>query len=350
MTSNQPIAPQDLAHILEHTRPLWQELRGRSLFITGGTGFIGRWLLESFLHANQTLRLGARAVVLSRDPQKFLSAAPFFADQPTLTFIQGDVRAFDFPPGAFPYIIHAATESSVNPLDGDYRGLFDTIVEGTRRTLQFAADRGGEKLLFTSSGAVYGRQPADMTHMPEDHPGAPDPTAPSSAYGEGKRAAELLCALAAANSPLQVKIARVYALVGAHMPLDIHFAMGNFVRDALKGGPVVVQSDGTPQRSFLYIADLAIWLWTMLFKGRSGRAYNAGSDQAISIADLAHTVSATRNPPAPVEIRGAPNPARPVERYVPDTRRAREELGLQVYIPLPEALARTLAFYESDHD
>lgn len=347
MTAPKTIAAQDLAHILAYTRPLWDEARGKSFFITGGTGFIGRWLLESFLYANEVLNLGAQALVLSRNPQNFLRSAPFFAGQPALSFLRGDVRDFALPDGAYPYIIHAGSESSVHPPDGDYQGLYDSIVCGARRVLRFAAERGGEKLLFTSSGAVYGRQPAGMTQMPEDHPGGPDPTAPASAYGEGKRAAEHLFALAAAQNRLQVKISRIYAQIGAHMPLEKHFAAGNFVRDALRGGPLVVQSDGTPRRSFMYAADLAIWLWTLLFRGRSGRAYNTGSDQSISVGELAHLIAATRNPPLAVEIQGTPDPARPPEQYVPDITRAREELGLQIWIPLPEALARTLAFYES---
>jgi dTDP-glucose 4,6-dehydratase len=189
-----PLA-EDLDHILEHTIGLWEELRGQNLFITGGTGFFGCWLLESFAWVNDQLKLGALATVLTRSPESFINKAPHLANHPTIRLIQGDVKSFEFPEGNFPYVIHAATESSAklnieNPLL-----MFDTIVEGTRRVLEFARTHETRKFLLTSSGAVYGKQPPEITHIPEEYVGAPDMMDTGSAYGEGKRAAELLCTL-----------------------------------------------------------------------------------------------------------------------------------------------------------
>src|SRR5690242_5479696 len=183
----------DLDHILEHTHELWDELRGERIFITGGTGFFGCWLLESFLWARDRLNLDCQAVVLSRTPDLFRAKVPHLAGHDSVSVIQGDIRTFDFPKGEFSHLIHAATESSSrlnaeNPLQ-----MLDTIVEGTRHTLEFAKACGTQNFLLTSSGAVYGRQPTEMTHIPEEYNGGPDPLDPRSAYGEGKRLAELLC-------------------------------------------------------------------------------------------------------------------------------------------------------------
>jgi dTDP-glucose 4,6-dehydratase len=314
-------------------------LRGQRLFITGGTGFFGMWLLESFCHANERLNLGAQATVLTRDPDAFRRKAPDLTQRSDLKFIAGDIRSFEFPVGDFPHVIHAGTTSSapVEPLE-----MFSTIVDGTRRVLEFAASHGTRKLLFVSSGAVYGRQPPDLTHIPEDYTGAPDPLDPASAYGEGKRSAELLCVLAGKKHGFETKIARGFAFVGPHLPLDAHFAIGNFIRDALAGGPIRVAGDGTPYRSYLYASDLTFWLWTILLRGSNGNAYNVGSEAGLPISQIAQAVCDTITPPPLIQIAHAPHPAMPPSRYVPSTHKARTELGLRETFDLHESIRRTL--------
>jgi nucleoside-diphosphate-sugar epimerase len=341
MSDLNPLA-EDLEHILSHTHNLWDEVRGQRIFITGGTGFFGCWLLESFVWANDKLKLGATAVVLTRHPDAFQKKAPHLAGHPAIQLYQGDVRSFEFPPGPFPLIIHAATESSVPLLVDNPLLMFDTIVQGTHRTLEFARRCGAQKFLLTSSGAVYGKQPADLTHIPEEYGGAPDPSVPGSAYGEGKRAAELLCATYAKQFGIQTKIARCFAFVGPYLPLDIHFAIGNFIRDGLRGGPIEVQGDGTPFRSYLYAADLAIWLWTILFKGQAGRPYNVGSAESLTIAELAERVSHAFAPHVEIQIAKVAQPGQSPERYVPDIARAAKELDLQQWITLTDSLQRTI--------
>jgi dTDP-glucose 4,6-dehydratase len=336
----------DLDHVLEHTRPLWEEARGARIFITGGTGFIGCWLLESFARANERLALGAEALVLTRNPAAFARKAPHLANRADIRFHSGDARDFAFPAGRFSHVIHAATEASAQLNEEQPALMLETIVAGTRRALDFSARCGGQRFLLTSSGAVYGRQPPALTHLAEDYAGGPDVSNPQSAYGEGKRVSELLCAIQARQHGLEVKIARCFAFVGPYLPLEAHFAIGNFIRDAMAGGPIKVNGDGTPFRSYLYAADLAIWLWTILFKGASNRPYNVGSRQEVSIAETAAAVSGALPGKAPVVIAQKPVPGRPAERYVPETARAEQELGLRQWVALEEAIRRTAQWHK----
>ncbi|MBI4404437.1 MAG: NAD-dependent epimerase/dehydratase family protein, partial [Deltaproteobacteria bacterium] len=342
------VLTDDLSHILNHTQPLWEELRGKRLFITGGTGFFGRWLLESFMAANERFGLKASAVVLTRDYDAFRNKAPHLADNPAIQFHIGDIRNFTFPDGQFSHIIHAAATSAMATFNNeDALTKFDTVVEGTRHTLDFAVKCGAKKLLYTSSGAIYGKQPSNMSHISEEYAGAVDPSDIGSVWGEGKRAAELFCAHYSRKYGLETKVARCFSFVGPYLPLDIHYAIGNFILDALKGGPIQVHGDGTPYRSYLFVADLTIWLWTILFKGQSCRPYNVGSEEPISILELAKLVAGRFQKPVEVRIMTPALEHQKPERYIPSTRRAQKELGVRQMIDLKQAVDSTLSWFAS---
>jgi nucleoside-diphosphate-sugar epimerase len=330
----------DLDHVLEHTRELWDELRGERIFITGGTGFIGCWLLESFAWANQRLGLGAQALVLTRNPQAFQKKAPHLSINPAIQFQTGDVRSFEFPPGGYNFVIHAAMETNTDLSNPDALAYFDSAVLGTRRTLDFACSKKVHNFLFTSSGAVYGPQPPAIVALDEAYYGAPLPSDTRYSYGHGKRAAEFLCSAYSESCDVEVKIARCFAFSGPYLPLNSGFAIGNFIKGAISGGPIRINGDGTPYRSYLYSADLAIWLWTILVRGQNGRAYNVGSENALDILTLAQMVRNTTCPNCEIKVAQQPNPGHIPDRYVPSTQQARQELGLQEWIGLEEGLRR----------
>ena len=338
----QPLPERDLEHILEHTQGLWEDLRGGRLFVTGGTGFFGRWMLESFLRANDELSLGADALVLTRDPRGFAEAAPHVAGHMAIKLQTGDVKSFDDPPLECTHVLHMATETA---LGASPAASFQTAVEGTGRVLGFAARRGVRKLLLTSSGAIYGPQPRHLERIPEEYVGAPPPEDASAGYGHGKRAAEYLCAAAASQTQVQAKIARCFAFVGPLLPLDRNFAIGNFIRDALYRDRIDVTGDGTPRRSYLYAADLAVWLWTILFRGESGRPYNVGSEADVSVSDLARLVAEVLRPGMPVHIAQSSSADTLPARYIPATTRAARELGLRSHVGLDDAVLRTANWF-----
>jgi dTDP-glucose 4,6-dehydratase len=352
----KPLFECDLDEVLENARPIWNELRGARIFITGGTGFFGMWLLESLCFVNDKLGLNAHATVLTRDTEAFQNKTPHLAAHPALEFLEGDIRTFGFPCGRFTHVIHAATDSGKRAGLASPRETYNVIAQGTRQTLEFAAQADVRRFLLVSSGAVYGTQPTDLEQVSEEFQGAPDPLDAGSAYGQGKRLAEFECALQNFESQrieekMEITVARGFAFVGPHLPLDAHFAAGNFIRDGLaakqKGGTIHVGGDGSPLRSYLYASDLAAWLWVLLVNGKSGRAYNVGSEEIVSIAELAQRTAACFQPSPVVEIACKALPGAQPSRYVPSTQRAREELGLRQTVGLNDALRRTIAWHEA---
>lgn len=306
---------------------------------------MGTWLLESLVHAKQRYNLDIQAVVLTRDPEAFRRRAPHLVASPALQLVQGDVRNPPLFDGSFSHLIHGATDASAHLLRSDPHRMFDTILSGTRSMLEVAADKGVSRTLFLSSGAVYGQQPPDLAHVPETWNGLLDCADPRSAYAEGKRAAETLCAIYAQHHGLPVSIARCFAFVGPYLPLDTHFAVGNFIGDALRGQPIVVKGDGTPFRSYLYATDLTIWLWHLLLRGSSGMPFNVGSEEAISIRALAELVGQELD--RPVQVMGVANPKAPSERYIPSHGRITSQLGLTQTVSLREGIRRTAQWHRS---
>ena len=344
----KPLPTEDLDHVLGHTLPLWEQTRGRRVFISGGTGFFGAWLLESLAYCNRKLDTGIAATVLSREPGAFARRMPHLASEPCIRMLQGDVRDFAFPTEEFEYVIHAAAPTSSaaasQPLE-----LLSTLLDGTKRMLAFAEARGAKRFLLTSSGAVYGRQPQNLSHIPEDYLGGPEWLDSNAAYAEGKRVCEQMCSLYTRNSEIEFIIARCFAFVGPHLPLNQHFAIGNFIADALACRNIAVRGDGTPMRSYLYGADLAIWLWTMLLReslpGANPHVFNVGSGEAISIRDLAQVVVEELDPSQKVEVAKPPIAGDPRLQYVPDVSKVDDCLGLRQSIGLREAIQRTAAWY-----
>ncbi len=335
---NRPF-PEDLCNILGRIAPLHRELSGKNLFISGGTGFFGKWLLESFIMANRKYELGSTLTILSRSPSQFLSQNPYFRDFQELSFIKGDVRSFDFPSGKYDYVIHAATEANVKLEQENPGEMYSVITEGTRRILEFMRHSSAEKLLFISSGAVYGAQPSTVSHIPETFQ-----TNPVTAYGKGKKISEQLCIDASAGQ-FKCLIARPFSFIGPYLPLDAHFAIGNFILDGIENRPITIKGDGTPLRSYMYAADLAVWLWTILVNGKNCKAYNVGSDQPISIAKLAEEIKRCFKKENEICILNPSNKADFPSMYVPDLSMAMDELNLKLDFNISQSIEKTIAWH-----
>lgn len=343
----------DLDMAVSLTSQFLSRFHGARLVMTGGSGFIGAWLLQVLQRANDTVGSQIDLVVLSRDPERVLRNEPHVFGRSDITLIAGDVNSFSRSIGKFDLCIHAAADVGDPHRAAQPLKVFDTLVQGTRRMLDLAQAAGASRFLLTSSGAVYGPQPTSLNRIPESYQGATALLKTEAAYGNGKRAAEwLTCAYAqqAGHVGLETCIARIFALIGPGLPLDGPFAAGNFIRDALAGNGINIHGDGRPLRSYLYMSDLCVWLLRILGEGASMQAYNVGSESAVSIAELAGKVQDATGVQVPIHIHAPASPDdanTQAPRYVPDTRRARHELGLAEYTSLDSALQKTIQWSRS---
>ncbi len=330
---------EDLDNIMQRIVTLLDELNGKRILITGGTGFLGKWLLESIVYANRKYDLGVQLTVLSRSPEKFLTECPYLREFKELAFIQGDVRRFKVNSKKFDYVLHAATEASAKLEQEDPEEMYSVITDGTRHMLEFAQHCSATRFLFISSGAIYGPQPTTLSFIPETYCGNP-----VTAYGKGKKISEQLC-LDVSIGHFDCVIARPFAFVGPHLPLNTHFAIGNFIQDCMENRPIIIKGDGTPLRSYMYAADLAVWIWTILLKGQNGRAYNVGSDCPISIAKLAEELIRVFKRQKEIKILQTPDMTSLSPRYVPDVSRAMGELKLGMNYDLGQSLENTIRWH-----
>jgi nucleoside-diphosphate-sugar epimerase len=333
---------EDLEHIFHNTQDIWETFREKSIFLTGGTGFFGKWLQESFIYANEKLDLNARLTTLTRDPESFIQKFPFYNDySKSVKFVKGDILSFDFNlEDKFQYIIHAATAASESLNQENPLLMMDTITVGTRRVLDFAITQPIEGFLFVSSGAIYGKQPWNVSHIKENDSFKLDINDSKLAYAEGKRIAELYCSTYFEKLGLPVKIARCFAFVGPYLPLDTHFAIGNFINNVLKNEEIVIKGDGSTIRSYMYASDLMIWLWDILINGKCNVPYNVGSDESISISELARLISKLDSNIKVMIL----NETIGGSIYAPEIRRAKK-MGLKINVSLESSISKTINFY-----
>jgi dTDP-glucose 4,6-dehydratase len=337
-STNNSISKNDLSHVFNFVGSRWELLNNHSIFISGATGIIGKWLLATLNHACLELGMNTEIIALSRNPNEFISNFPTLADRSNIRWITGDVRTFnlnDF--NSIKWAIHAATDVVAYTPPEE---VLITCASGTENVIRQLANRDCKRILFISSGAIYGKIPESMYSIPENFIGGVSTISPESAYAEGKRYSELLCTLLGKRYGIEIPIARCFAMVGPYLPLNKHFAIGNFIDSVLQNNPIVINGDGTPMRSYLYIADVISLIWMLLFSGRS-TCYNVGSDQAISIIELANKVKLLTGSDVPVIIGNENIHGSHANRYIPSIELIKNEFSLNHFIQIDDSILNT---------
>jgi UDP-glucuronate decarboxylase len=284
---------EDLNTIIGTDLP-WSQFDGATVMVSGAAGFIGSNLVETLLHRNEILGTANTTVIaLARNRSRAATRLAAYSGRHDLQILNQDVVSPIEYSGRLDFVIHAASNATPQRYSADPVGTHLANTLGTYNLLRLASERNCRSFLFVSSGDVYGVVPGENPLISEDTFGALDPMQIRSCYGEGKRAAENLCACWTHQFGMPTKVARLSHTYGPGIALDDGRVFAQFVARAVAGKDIVLTSDGTATRPFCYVTDAIIGLFTIMLLGTSGEAYNLANDDAIiSIAELARVVAA----------------------------------------------------------
>ena len=318
---------------------------GKRILMTGMTGFFGYPFLTLLLHFKKLTFDDTPVYILSRDKVTAQARLGLGLELESICWINGDIESFDFHE-PIDLIIHGASTSNFDKFTGatPFQRL-SIIVNGTDNIIRIADRCGVSRVLFISSGSVYGNSTEIRYPLSENSSFGPNIIHdPESCYSEAKRFAELKLLLASNVMSFDVVIARCFAFIGPLLPLDLHFSVGNFINCAINNLPIILRSDGSAVRSYMYTYDLAIWLAAIIQKGRSSTAYNVGSDVQVSILELSYLVRDVLNPDLSIITSAASGESCNTSTsapsfYVPSLDLAQSELGVSVWTSLRESIA-----------
>lgn len=322
------------------------EVFHQNVLITGASGFVGKWLLASWVTAREEFGVKGHLTCLSRYPSSYPESLRRDASRAGVEFRFMDVRSLPTQSDlqAVHWLIHAATPTTLGLSPAALMETVTNILDGQRAVIDFSSKNHITRVLFLSSGAVYGAQPFENDGYSEDDSVGPNPLNPLTGYHEAKRLAETFGAIAAMDCGPEFVSARLFAFIAPLLPLDAHFAAGNFIRDVLLEQDIQLTGTGQSLRSYQYGTDLTTWLWTILKRGRNLRAYNVGSNEAISIESLAHLIARSSGKNVRV-VKSDVSLRNQESRYTPKIERAHRELKLRNFVSLASAIERTLSWW-----
>lgn len=332
---------------LEGRASLLDPLRGTSVLITGGTGFVGAWVGELLACLNDDWGLRCRVTLLARSVPPASRGLAHLTSRKDFRFLRQDVVFLRELPRDTNWLLHAAgtpdsRAHSTNPIEA-----LSTFVEGTLNVVRGLDPLSDfRRMLHLSSASVYGAANPGAGAIAEDCSGTFPPPSASTTYVEAKRCGEAVCAAARTQKRLPLAVARPFAFVGPYQELDSPWAVNNFLDDALQGRPIRVQGDGETVRSYLYGSDMAFWLLRMLTaEAGSHPVWNLGSAEAVSLKRLAELVATAVSPAPRVLLRTATGFNPPTTRLIPDLSRVKQALALESRVCLADAVTRTIAWH-----
>jgi nucleoside-diphosphate-sugar epimerase len=309
-----------------------------TLLVIGGSGFFGKSILDMFQRGKLSPWNINRVISMSRNAERLKSETPnLILDNVEL--LSSDISTAEHLPDA-DFIIHAAASTDAKNYLNSGEDERKNIQSGTLNYCRLARGNKNTKTLYVSSGAVYGTQPSNITHIKESFQLIDPYDIPENKrdYTIAKRDAEEQIK-GLGKEGMLVSIARCFSFVGPFLPLDQHFAIGNFIRDGLLQQKIKVNTENKVYRSYMYSDDLVVWLMTILDSSdNTCPIYNVGSDEPILIDQLARNISKIFGLSSD-DIKYTSELA---ERYIPNIEKAKKNLNLSINYSLSHALITTI--------
>ena len=329
---------------LQRLLAAFEKLDGSRILLTGGTGFVGKWMLQTAKIAQENSATKIEIVIPTRRLTADHVQTAIAIGCPNVSWVEADFMNNQLDLGHIDMIIHAATPASAQLNAENPAEMLRINVVAMESVLRYAGNN--QPLLFTSSGAVCGTQPQSASHIKEGNVEPNPPTEQLKAYAQGKQTAERMCREAGKNGQCSPIIARLFAFGGEYLPRDTHFAIGNFIQNALDRQPISIEGDGRARRSYLYGADMATWLWSALAHGETEIPFHIGSEHSVSILELAQTVAIVSGEVLKyvpeIIVSKEINLLEPVHQYVPANVHTRKTLQVTEWTPLEEIIRHTM--------
>lgn len=350
MKNHTELLQKDLVEILQRLQSRLGLFREKHFFLTGGTGLYGKWILEFFYFLSLHGLWQGNLHILSRSPNNFLDANPHFAKLKSFVWHQGTMISFHLPLVEIDFAIHGAATSASETFN-NYSSIqkLDDNIKGANNFLSNMIRLRVPRLLLLSSGSVYGAINPKLTEgISEEENAAPLTSDLGSSLGHAKRIAEHLFFIRQSESNYEFNIARSFSLLGPFLPLDLHYAAGNFIRNALNQEPLRIRGDGSSIRSYIYPTDLLVWLFSILLLAPDREIFNVGSHEHLSILSLAQMINRCSGNTCGVKFENSLNDYSfsSQKLFYPNVSKARELLGLEIGVKLEQAIVRTLKFYQ----
>lgn len=342
-----PIVKKDIARVVERLSKRVAVLSGKTMIITGASGLIGSYLVETIAYLNDSgiLDKPCRLIGLQKRKVKRGDRLGYLLNRPDIRFVSHNAAEPYMPEEKIDYFIHSAGMSAPAFFLSDPLGTIDINISGIRWILEYARQHTTESILYMSSGEIYGNPPLEYIPTPETYPGNVSTFDSRACYTASKRLAEVLCRVYFEHFAVPVKVARPFIVYGPGLTVSDRRVMADFIRSGLEKKPITMLSDGADTRSYCYVLDATVAFFELLFSEKNGEVFNIASDlDEVSIKDLAtlvHTIVGIGTPVGVKRqdagfIKGAP------ARVLPDITKFKHTFGFTPEIGIEEGLKRTI--------